>query len=114
MSSVQMNQLIKPMHDRVLIERDVEETTKGGIVLAGQAQALGTARLGRRHPHLRHGRARDRRDRRRARRGPARRPNHLYQRHRLPYQLARRGLRLRPAAQLGRPCCRQAQLRPQL
>lgn len=40
MSSLQMNQLIKPMHDRVLIERDVEETTVGGIVLAGQAQEL--------------------------------------------------------------------------
>ena len=40
MSSVQMNQLIKPMHDRVLIERDVEKTTAGGIVLAGQAQEL--------------------------------------------------------------------------
>ena len=40
MSSVQMNQLIKPMHDRVLIERDVEKTTAGGIVLAEQAQEL--------------------------------------------------------------------------
>ena len=83
-------------------------------LLAGQAQAFGTARLGRRHPHLRHGRARNRRDRRRARRGTARQSDHLYQRHRLPHGFARRGLRLRPAAQLGRPCRRQAQLRAQL
>ena len=83
-------------------------------LLAGQTQALGAARFGRRHPHLRHGRARDRRDRRRARRRAARRPDHLHQRHRLPHGLARRGLRLRPAAQLGRPFVRQAQLRTQL
>ena len=51
---------------------------------------------------------------RRARRGAARRSDHLYQRHRLPHGFARRGLRLRPAAQLGRPYRRQAQLRPQL
>ena len=83
-------------------------------LLAGQTQALGVARFGRRYPHLRHGRARDRRDRRRARRRAARRPDHLHQRHRLPHGLARRGLRLRPAAQLGRPFVRQAQLRTQL
>lgn len=32
-----MNEVIKPMHDRVLIERDVEETTAGGLVLAASA-----------------------------------------------------------------------------
>ena len=83
-------------------------------LLAGQAQALGSARLGCGYPHLRHGRACDRRDRRRARRRAAHRPDHLHQRHRLPYQLARRSLRLRPPAQLGRPFVRQAQLRTQL
>ena len=33
----EMNQNIKPMHDRVLIERDIETATAGGILLATDA-----------------------------------------------------------------------------
>lgn len=33
-----MNEVIKPMHDRVLIERDTETETAGGILLAADAK----------------------------------------------------------------------------
>lgn len=37
MTELTMNQLIRPMHDRVLVQRDIEETIEGGIILAGSA-----------------------------------------------------------------------------
>ena len=37
MSKLEMNQVIKPTHDRVLIERDIETATAGGILLAADA-----------------------------------------------------------------------------
>ena len=71
-------------------------------LLVGQAQALHPARRGRRPYHLRHGRARHRGGRRRARRRSAGRAAHLHRRHGLSHALARRGIRLHAAAQLGR------------
>ena len=83
-------------------------------LLARQAQTLRSARRRRRHPHLRHGRARGDRDRRRPRRRPPRGTDHLRERHRLPHELARGGLRLRAAPRLGRARGRPPRLRAEL
>ena len=83
-------------------------------LLAGQAQALRAARLRRRHPALRHGRALDRRGGRRTRRRAARGSDHLRERLGVSCErarCARQRIRLRAAPQLGRPNGRPPYLR---